>query len=77
MKTIAIVGAGFCGTMIAVHLLRGGVRNARIVLIERSGRFTAGVAYGTAFSCHVLNVPTGRMSPFADDPDHFVVCRPE
>jgi len=49
MQTIAIIGAGFSGTMVAVHLLRmaGDRGPTSIALIERTGRFTAGVAYGT------------------------------
>jgi uncharacterized NAD(P)/FAD-binding protein YdhS len=73
MQTIAIIGAGFSGTMVAVHLLQERLRQpTTIVLIERTGRFTAGIAYGTSSSSHVLNVPAGRMSAFPDDPDHFL-----
>lgn len=73
MRTIAIVGAGFCGTMVAVHLLRKKSSTpTSLYLVERSGRFTAGVAYGTELATHVLNVPAGRMSAFPEDPDHFL-----
>lgn len=75
MRTIAIVGAGFGGTMTCVHLMRALAQQgtqARIVSIERSGRFTAGVAYSTSSPSHLLNVPAGRMSAFPDDADHFL-----
>jgi uncharacterized NAD(P)/FAD-binding protein YdhS len=72
VRSIAIIGAGFCGTMVAVHLLRAKAPPAEIALIEGSGRFTAGVAYGTPSPSHVLNVPAGRMSAFPDDADHFL-----
>jgi uncharacterized NAD(P)/FAD-binding protein YdhS len=73
MQTIAIIGAGFSGTMVAVHLLQKQLHEpTTIVLIERTGRFTAGIAYGTSSSSHVLNVPAGRMSAFPDDPEHFL-----
>jgi uncharacterized NAD(P)/FAD-binding protein YdhS len=73
MQTIAIIGAGFSGTMVAAHLLRLGCPTATtIVLIERTGRFTAGVAYGTSCDSHLLNVPAGRMSAFDNGPDHFL-----
>lgn len=72
MHTIAIVGAGFTGTMVAVNLLRTADAPTRILLIERSGRFTAGVAYGTRSDAHLLNVPAGRMSALPDDGDHFL-----
>lgn len=75
MRTFAIVGAGFGGTMTSVHLLRllaAQSTEARIVLVERSGRFTAGVAYSTSSPSHLLNVPAGRMSAFPSDADHFL-----
>ncbi len=58
--------------MVAVHLLRNAGAPTRILLVERSGRFTAGVAYGTRSDAHLLNVPAGRMSAFPDDSDHFL-----
>jgi uncharacterized NAD(P)/FAD-binding protein YdhS len=71
-RTVAIVGAGFGGTLVAVHLLRepGGV--GRVVLVERADRDIGGVAYSTPSSSHTLNVPAGRMSAFDDDPDGFL-----
>lgn len=83
MRTFAIIGAGFGGTMTCAHLLRllaerqreAGAENAepfQVYLIERSGRFTAGVAYSTTSSGHLLNVPAGRMSAMPDDADHFL-----
>lgn len=71
MSTVAIVGGGFSGTMVAAHLLRRGLRG-RVLLIERHGPFTGGVAYGTRCPAHTLNVPAGRMSAFPDDDDHFL-----
>lgn len=83
MRTFAIIGAGFGGTMTCAHLLRHLAALARdgswesdepfqVYLIERSGRFTAGVAYSTTSTGHLLNVPAGRMSALPDDPDHFL-----
>ncbi len=71
MKAI-IVGAGFTGTMIAVHLGRESRPPSQIVLIERSGRFGSGVAYSTRHAAHLLNVPACQMSAFADDDGHFL-----
>jgi uncharacterized NAD(P)/FAD-binding protein YdhS len=74
--TVAIVGAGFSGTMTAVQLARqsrrAGGRPLRIVIIEPSGKFGSGVAYGTRCTKHVLNVPAGNMSALPEDPGHFV-----
>lgn len=70
-QTVAIVGAGFTGAMVAVNLLRLAKVPTQVLLIERCGRFSAGVAYGTKLDAHLLNVPAGRMSAFPDDGDHF------
>lgn len=73
MTTIAIIGAGFCGTALAVRLLREPpTLPLRLLLINRSGRMARGVAYGTRTQTHVLNVPAGRMSAFPEKPDDFV-----
>lgn len=69
-QTIAIVGGGFSGAMVAIHLLRQASQPLQIKLIDR--RATAGgVAYSTPFDCHLLNVPVGKMSAFPDQPNHF------
>jgi uncharacterized NAD(P)/FAD-binding protein YdhS len=67
---VAIVGAGFSGTMVAAQLLRSG-RAGEVHLIEKRHDVAQGVAYGTGCSSHLLNVPAGRMSAYPDDPDHF------
>lgn len=69
---IAIVGAGFSGTMTAVHLLRRAVSPMRIYLIDREGAFGRGVAYARHEFPYLLNVPAGRMSAFQDAPDDFL-----
>ncbi len=70
--SIAVIGAGFSGTILVAHLLRRGQGGLRIYLINRSGRLARGVAYGTRSSQHVLNVPAGRMSAFAEDENDFL-----
>ncbi|KVD90477.1 hydroxyacylglutathione hydrolase [Burkholderia sp. ABCPW 14] len=70
--TVAIIGAGFCGATLAMHLLRRPpVRPMRVLLINRSGAMARGVAYGTRALGHLLNVPAGRMSAMAGDDDDF------
>ena len=68
---IAIVGAGYSGTMAAVEAARA-VPGAEIVLIDRRGTFAAGAAYSTTSASHLLNVRARGMSAFAQVPDHFV-----
>jgi uncharacterized NAD(P)/FAD-binding protein YdhS len=67
---IAIIGAGFSGTMTALHLLER-MPSARMLLCERGGRFGRGVAYATASPTHLLNVRSANMSAFPDEPAHF------
>jgi uncharacterized NAD(P)/FAD-binding protein YdhS len=72
-RTIAIIGAGFSGTTLAVHLLREAPPGLeRLYLVERAEGRVGGVAYRTPSASHTLNVPAGRMSAFEDDPDDFL-----
>lgn len=71
---IGIVGAGFSGTMLAVHLSRLARRSGaevRIVLWEQGPTVARGRAYSTNSPRHLLNVPAERMSAFPDQPGHF------
>lgn len=67
---VAIIGAGFAGTLQAINLVRHD--GPRATLIERRQRAGEGVAYGDADPMHVLNVRAAKMSAFPDEPDHFV-----
>ncbi|MFM7294504.1 MAG: FAD/NAD(P)-binding protein [Burkholderiales bacterium] len=86
-RTIAIIGAGFCGTMMAVRLLKAEAAGMYdVVLINRpqpagpgvdsqlsaySTSLARGLAYGTNSADHLLNVPAGRMSAFDELPHDF------
>jgi uncharacterized NAD(P)/FAD-binding protein YdhS len=72
MEQIAIIGSGFCGTALAIHLLRNARGPLRLSLINRSGRLARGLAYGTRSASHILNVPAERMSLFPDQPSDFL-----
>lgn len=70
--SLAIIGAGFSGTMLAVNLIKkaqGGPYH--ITLIDKSGKFGPGVAYETTDPLHFLNVRAGNMGALAEDPEHF------
>ncbi len=69
--TVVIVGAGFTGTLLALHLLRRD-EGPDVVLLERTHAVGRGVAYSSRNPNHRLNVPAERMSAFADDPDDFL-----
>ncbi|MCW3475851.1 FAD/NAD(P)-binding protein [Limobrevibacterium gyesilva] len=70
--SIAVIGAGFSGTLLALHLLRRCPPHTRVTLIERNRRFGRGMAYSTGNPNHLLNVPAGRMSAFHDRPHDFL-----
>ena len=71
-STIAIIGAGFSGTLLAIHLLRRCPLGTRVVLIERSHLHGTGLAYSTQHQGHLLNVPAEKMSAFPDQPLDFL-----
>jgi len=70
--TITIVGGGFSGCMLATQLLRLARGSVSVVLIDRGARPGRGVAFGTSFEGHLLNVRARDMSAYPDLPDHFV-----
>src|ERR1700730_17936636 len=70
--TVAVIGAGYSGTLVALHLLRHCPAGIHIHLIEKNSRFGRGLAYSTGNANHLLNVPAGRMSAFSDRPHDFV-----
>ena len=69
---IVVIGAGFSGVLVTLHLLWRCRRKDRIYLVERAPRFGQGAAYATGNPRHLLNVRVENMSAFADEPDHFV-----
>lgn len=70
--TFAIVGAGFSGSTLAVHLLLYASDTTSIVLVEREPKFGPGLAYAGQFEGNLLNVPANNMSAYPHDPSHFV-----
>jgi uncharacterized NAD(P)/FAD-binding protein YdhS len=72
VKTIAIIGGGFSGTMTAVNLARLGNRPLQVFVINSGRPAGRGVAYGTRRPEHLLNVAARNMSAFPDHPNHFL-----
>lgn len=70
-QTVAIIGGGFSGSIIATHLLSANVP-LTIKLIEKRPEAGRGTAYSTSVDAHLLNVPAGKMSAFPDQPEHFL-----
>ena len=70
-RPIAVIGAGFSGTIAALQLLRRLPADQPILLCERAPEFARGVAYSTGETDHLLNVRAANMSALADEPLHF------
>ena len=68
-RSVAIVGAGFSGSLLAINLLRHAGPAA--TLIERRAVFGRGTAYTAPHPSHLLNVRAGNMSALSDRPAHF------
>ncbi len=71
-QNIAIIGGGFSGVMVAIHLLQKATHPLEIYLIEYRNKWGEGIAYGTRSDHHLLNVQAGKMSAFGDKNDHFL-----
>jgi uncharacterized NAD(P)/FAD-binding protein YdhS len=69
--TVAIIGGGFTGAVLAAQLLDES-DDISVVVIEKGANLGRGVAYGTPHSEHLLNVPANNMSAYSDDPEHFL-----
>ncbi|MFA6917054.1 MAG: FAD/NAD(P)-binding protein [Parachlamydiales bacterium] len=72
-QRIAIIGAGFSGLSVLVHLVAATNKPLQILLFERSGQPGLGAGYGTQSPHHLLNVRAGQMGAFADRSDDFFV----
>src|ERR1700761_1243452 len=76
-RTVAVVGGGCSGVLVARELLR--CTGDEVVLIE-PGEPGGGLAYGAARPWHLLNSRAGAMSADPDDPGGFARwagCDPE
>ena len=68
---ILIVGGGFSGTMLAVHLLRQS-SSLSVAVVDRGSLPGRGLAYSSPHKFHLLNVPAAEMSAFPDNPKDFL-----
>jgi uncharacterized NAD(P)/FAD-binding protein YdhS len=70
-RSIAVIGGGASGALIAAHLLKCADDDVHLTLIEPRAQVGRGLAYATENESHRLNVRASNMSAFPDDPDHF------
>ncbi len=73
VRSIVIVGGGFCGTTLATRLLQHPpAAPTRIVLVERQEQLGCGVAFAPHAYPYLLNVPAGRMSADSQDEGQLI-----
>lgn len=65
---VVIIGGGFSGTMVAVHLA---AQRIPATVIDRGELPARGLAYSTTLPDHLLNVRASNMSAFPDRSDEF------
>ncbi|WP_154914999.1 FAD/NAD(P)-binding protein [Klebsiella grimontii] len=68
---VAIVGGGFSGAAVAIHLLRLAPAGVRVTLLEPREVPGAGVAYSTTEPSHRINVPAARMQLAGEEEGAF------
>ncbi|MGE3875261.1 MAG: FAD/NAD(P)-binding protein [Parvibaculaceae bacterium] len=65
-----MVGCGFTGAALIIHLVRSVHCPLEFEVIEPADELGRGIAYGAADPCQRINVPLERMSLFPHDPWH-------
>lgn len=70
-RTVAIVGGGVSGALVAAHLVTSDAVR-RVLLIEPRTELGRGLAHSTPNPAHLLNVPAGGISALPEEPDHFL-----
>lgn len=73
MKTIAIVGFGFCGKMVFANLAKSLSKKYKILIFDKSDEGFSSAAFAEFSPHYILNVPANKMSAFSDDQKSF--CR--
>jgi uncharacterized NAD(P)/FAD-binding protein YdhS len=71
---VAIVGGGFSGVAIAVHLQKECLKTSsslKALMFEPRETIGSGLAYGTTSPVHILNVPAAKMGIDEQEPSAF------
>jgi uncharacterized NAD(P)/FAD-binding protein YdhS len=77
MKTIAIIGFGFSGTLFFLNLINLNLpKDLNIIIFEKEDLHSSNINLGPAFSAfsdhYILNVRAHNMSAYLDDKDDFI-----
>ena len=70
-KRIGIIGGGFTGAALAIHLSRNSERPLEIFIFEPRRMLGAGLAYSSSDPDHRVNGPIDILALFADNLRHF------
>ncbi|PLR29165.1 FAD/NAD(P)-binding protein [Chimaeribacter arupi] len=70
-RRVVIIGGGFTGTALAIHLARLSAEGLEITLVEPRPLPGHGVAYSAQDPAHRINVPAGRMFLSAEEQGDF------
>lgn len=71
ISSIAIIGGGFSGLMVAGNLIKLADQPLTLYIIEKTPNLAKGVAYSTIDPLHLLNVPAYQMGGFVGEPAGF------
>lgn len=71
MARVIIVGGGFSGTALAIHLARTSSSRLLITVVEPRASLGGGVAYSTQEPAHRINVPASRMQLSGEEQGAF------
>jgi uncharacterized NAD(P)/FAD-binding protein YdhS len=72
MVSIGIIGGGFSGGMLALHLIEQRAQIDEILVVDDRKTIGLGQAYSAKAPWHLLNIRAVGMSPLVDRPDAFV-----
>ena len=68
---IAIIGGGYTGAAVAIHLSRASPRKLDIAILEPRQELGRGVAYSSTDPDHRINGPTAAHFLYPEKPTHF------